>query len=40
MQNVKAKAFPAFGLTEGQIYIDYDLIYIFNDMLFNGSKKC
>lgn len=39
MQNVKAKAFPAFSLTEGQIYIYYDLIYIFNDLLFNGSKN-
>jgi len=38
MQNIKAKAFPAFGLAEGQIYIDYDLIYILNDMLFMGSK--
>src|SRR5665213_1598224 len=25
MQSVKGKAFPAFGLTEGQTYIDYDL---------------
>ena len=38
MQDIKAKAFPAFGLAEGQIYIDYDLIYIFNDLLFMGSK--
>ena len=38
-QDVKGKAFPAFGLTEGEIYIDYDLIYICNDMLFNGSKN-
>nr|WP_260170942.1 hypothetical protein [Mucilaginibacter lappiensis] len=38
-QDVKGKAFPAFGLTEGQIYIDYDLIYIYNDFLFNGSKN-
>jgi len=39
MQDVKAKAFPAFGLSEGQIYIDYDLIYIYNDLFFNGSKN-
>lgn len=39
MQDVKGKAFPAFGLSEGKIYIDYDLIYIYNDMLFNGSKN-
>jgi len=37
-QDIKAKAFPAFGLAEGQIYIDYDLIYILNDLLFMGSK--
>jgi hypothetical protein len=33
-----AKALLAFGLVEEQIYIDYDLIYIYNDMLFMGSK--
>ncbi|TWI95871.1 hypothetical protein JN11_04146 [Mucilaginibacter frigoritolerans] len=38
MQDIKAKAFLAFGLAEGQIYIDYDLIYIFNELLFMGSK--
>lgn len=38
MQDVKAKSFPAFGLSDGQIYVDYDLIYILNDMLFMGSK--
>lgn len=38
-QDVKGKAFPAFGLTEGQIYIDYDLIYIYDNLLFNGSKN-
>lgn len=38
MQDVKEKAFPAFGLTDGQIYVDYDLVYICNDMLFMGSK--
>lgn len=37
-QDVKGKAWPLFGLVEGHIYIDYDLIYISNDMLFNGSK--
>ncbi len=38
-QDVKGKAFPLFGLTEGQTYIDYDLIYIYDGMLFNGSKN-
>jgi hypothetical protein len=37
-QDIKGKAFPVFGLTE-QVYIDYDLVYIYNDMLFNGSKN-
>jgi hypothetical protein len=27
-----------FGLTEEQTYVDYDLIYIYDGMLFNGSK--
>ena len=38
MQDIKGKAFPAFGLSEGQIYVDYDLVYPFNDLLFMGSK--
>lgn len=37
-QDVKGKAFPAFGLADGQIYVDYDLVYILNDLLFMGSK--
>jgi hypothetical protein len=37
-QDIKAKAFPAFGLAEGQIYVDYDLVYILNNLLFMGSK--
>ncbi|GAB3525011.1 hypothetical protein [Emticicia fontis] len=39
MQDVKGKSFPAFGLTAGDIYIDYDLIYVYNDLFFNGSKN-
>ena len=39
MQDVKGKAFPLFSLVEGQTYVDYDLIYIYNGMLFNGSKN-
>jgi hypothetical protein len=39
MQDVRGKAFPAFGLQEGQIYVDYDLIYVSNDLFFNGSKN-
>ncbi len=39
VQDVKGKAFPLFSLVEGQTYVDYDLIYIYSDMLFNGSKN-
>jgi hypothetical protein len=38
-QDLKGKAFPAFGLTDAKTYVDYDLIYICGDMLFNGSKN-
>jgi len=38
MQDIKGKAFPAFGLADGQIYVDYDLVYALNDLLFMGSK--
>ena len=38
-QDLMRKAFPLFSLVEGQTYVDYDLIYIFNNMLFNGSKN-
>ena len=39
MQDLRGKAFPLFSLVEGQTYVDYDLIYIYDDMLFNGSKN-
>ena len=38
-QNVKGKTFPAFGLKQGELYQEFDLIYIYNDMLFNGSRN-
>ncbi|MDX2283956.1 MAG: hypothetical protein NW241_07320 [Bacteroidia bacterium] len=38
MQDIKGKAFPMFGVKEGEIVGDYDLIYIFHDLLFMGSK--
>ncbi len=38
-QDLKGKAFPAFGLPDAKIYVDYDLIYIYGEMLFNGSKN-
>jgi hypothetical protein len=38
-QSVFKKAFVPFGLTEGQIFSEYDLIYIFNDMMFWGARN-
>jgi hypothetical protein len=38
MQDLTGKAFLLFSLVEGQMYVDDDLIYIYNDILFNGSK--
>jgi hypothetical protein len=37
-QSILGKAFPPFGLSEGQIYGEFDLIYILNDMMFWGAK--
>ena len=39
MQDVTGKAFPLFSLVEGQAYVDYDLIYIYNGMLFQMEQK-
>ncbi len=38
-QSVKGKAFVPFGLAEGQLYAEYDLIYVLNDMLFWGARN-
>jgi hypothetical protein len=38
-QSIFKKAFLPFGLTEGQIFAEYDLIYIFNDMMFWGARN-
>jgi hypothetical protein len=38
-QNILQKAFPPFGLTEGQIFSECDLIYIFNDLMFWGARN-
>ena len=37
-QSILGKAFPPFGLPEGQIYGEFDLIYILNDFMFWGAK--
>lgn len=39
MQDLKGKSFPAFGLTEGKTYTEYDLIYVLNNMLFWGARN-
>jgi len=39
MQNVLGKVFAPFGLSEGQIFAEYDLIYVFNGMLFWGARN-
>lgn len=37
-QNGTAEFGKAFSLVEGQMYVDDELIAIYNDILFNGSK--
>ena len=37
-QDVLGKAVPAFGLKAGEYFVEYDLIYIHNNLLFNGSR--
>ena len=38
-QNILGKAFPPFGLAEGQIFAECDLIYIANDLMFWGARN-
>ena len=38
-QNILKKAFPPFGLSEGQIFKEYDLIYLYRDMMFWGARN-
>ncbi|MBV7328816.1 hypothetical protein KFU94_11255 [Chloroflexi bacterium TSY] len=37
-QDILQKAFPLFNLAEGDIAVDYDLIYFKDGMLFMGAK--
>jgi len=39
MQSVMSKAFVPFGLAEGQVFAEFDLIYIHNDMMFWGARN-
>jgi len=38
-QSIFKKAFEPFGLSEGQIFKEYDLIFVFNDMMFWGARN-
>lgn len=38
-QSILRKKFVPFGLAEGQIFKEYDLIYIFNNMMFWGARN-
>lgn len=37
-QSILGKAFAPFGLSEGEIYGEFDLIYILDGMMFWGAK--
>jgi len=38
-QSILKKLFAPFGLGEGQVFSEYDLIYIHNDMMFWGARN-
>jgi hypothetical protein len=38
-QSILKKAFPPFGLGEGQLFKEYDLIYLYHDMMFWGARN-
>jgi hypothetical protein len=38
-QSIKDKAFPLFGLAEGQVFAEYDLMFFFQDLLFWGARN-
>ena len=38
-QSIFKKAFVPFGLAEGQVFAECDLVYVFNDMLFWGARN-
>ncbi len=37
-QDILKKPFPLFNIAEGQVVIDYDLLYMHDGMLFFGAK--
>ncbi|MFT3705999.1 MAG: hypothetical protein QM802_26770 [Agriterribacter sp.] len=38
-QSILKKVFPPFGLTEGQIFKEYDLLYLYEGMMFWGARN-
>ncbi|HEX9512570.1 MAG TPA: hypothetical protein VF939_18890 [Puia sp.] len=38
-QSVLGKAFAPFGLAQGQTFAEYDLVYVFNDMMYWGARN-
>lgn len=38
-QSILKKEFKPFGLSKGQIFAEYDLIYVQNDLLFWGARN-
>ena len=38
-QSILKKSFAPFGLVEGQVFSEYDLIYMHNDMMFWGARN-
>ncbi|MEI9921653.1 MAG: hypothetical protein WDO14_23110 [Bacteroidota bacterium] len=38
-QSIFKKAFAPFGLAEGQVFSEFDLICIFNNMMFWGARN-
>lgn len=38
-QNILKKKFIPFGLKEGDVFKEYDLIYLYKDMLFWGARN-
>ena len=38
-QSIFKKAFVPFGLSEGQVFKEYDLIYVFDNMMYWGARN-
>ena len=38
-QSIFKKAFAPFGLVDGQVFKEYDLVYLYNGMMFWGARN-